>query len=465
MVSPFVLQGQTGNFIHKLENQVINPGAFRLPEIPFTAIVIKSIEDHGPSINIRLGTDTVAVPLDPDAPEYTYFISLSKKDNIEVLIEDTDTYQLILINSGSSPAVRSNFRMSAQNICIDPINAIPQSEWRAGLPNPTYSRIATNVEHVVVHHSAGANTNTNYTQVVRDIYLYHTQVNGWSDIGYNYLIAQDGSVYKGRDPASLDQDNVLGAHFCGANSNTMGVCLLGNYETADISSAASSSLQNLLAWKMEKEGLTPYTTHQHAIGLFEAIIGHRDGCSTLCPGTNVYQILTDIKSDVKSLLDCSNPTAYIDFEAPSQVINARAAIPFSNLSNGYDSYEWIFEGGNPERASWSDVGSVTYNYPGVFNVALIGISEGIRDTLIREDYLEVQGQPIVFPNPLGPLDPLVIQYHHQISRAELFGMDGKQHRLKFLKDGHYTVPFLRPGLYLLRVYTDTEVFSKKIRIE
>ena len=66
----------------------------------------------------------------------------------------------------------------------------------------------------MVHHSAGSNTNSNYTQVVRDIYLYHTQVNGcWSDIGYNYLVAQDGSIYNGRDPGALEQDDVLGRSF------------------------------------------------------------------------------------------------------------------------------------------------------------------------------------------------------------------------------------------------------------
>ncbi|CAN0256205.1 unnamed protein product, partial [Chrysoparadoxa australica] len=216
-----------------------------------------------------------------DSLEFTFFLSYPKTEAIEVMIENRGSYQFFLINSGRTPGVNSSFRMEGLTDCIAPVTSIPQSEWRAGLPEPSYSRIETEVEHVVVHHSAGSNTNQDFTQVVRDIYIYHTEVNGWSDIGYNYLIAQDGSIYNGRDPGNLAQDNVLGAHFCGSNSTTMGVCLLGNFQTASITTSTRLSLQNLVAWKLEKENLTPYVTHQHDLCLYEALIGHRDGCSTL----------------------------------------------------------------------------------------------------------------------------------------------------------------------------------------
>lgn len=468
-LAPFLLCGQTfsrtSSFLYKSEARVLDIGSIKLSEIPATAIVIKSEQYHGSAIEIIVDTDTLSVPLDPDSPSFTYFLSLPKSGSIEILIEDQDTFQLFLINSGTAPEVESSFRIDAQNECISPINAIPQSEWRAGLPDPDYSRINTEVEHLVVHHSAGSNSNPNYTQVVRDIYLYHTEVNGWSDIGYNYLIAQDGSVYNGRDPGSLEQDNVLGAHFCGANSMTMGVCLLGNYETANITPSARLNLQNLLAWKLEKEDLSPYATNQHSLGLLEAIIGHRDGCATLCPGANVYNILGDIKEEVNNLVNCDEPVSGVDFETPIRVVKARSSITYNNLSNGYESYEWIFEGGIPERTSWTDSGTVTYNYPGVFDVTLIGIAEGIRDTLTRRNYVEIQGDPIVFPNPTKSLNQLAIHYHYEVMKAELYSMSGQQLALELHEEGTYRLPYLRPGIYLLKIYTDKEVFGRKISVE
>jgi len=111
--------------------------------------------------------------------------------------------------------------MESLTDCRAPVTSIPQSEWRAGLTEPSYSRIETEVEHVVVHHSAGSNTNRNYTQVVRDIYIYHTEVNGWSDIGYHYVIKKDGTIEEGRPLKKT------GAHVRGANRGTVGVCFVG----------------------------------------------------------------------------------------------------------------------------------------------------------------------------------------------------------------------------------------------
>ena len=114
--------------------------------------------------------------------------------------------------------------------CEQP-DAIDQSVWRDGLPDPKTGRIAVSVKHCIIHHSAGSNNLNDFTQAVRSIYLYHLQINGWDDIGYNYLIDPNGVIYKGRDPLELEeQDNTQGAHFCSKNSGTMGVCLIGDIQ-------------------------------------------------------------------------------------------------------------------------------------------------------------------------------------------------------------------------------------------
>jgi N-acetylmuramoyl-L-alanine amidase len=48
-------------------------------------------------------------------------------------------------------------------------------------------------------------------------------VNGWADIGYNWLIGEDGNTYEGRG-----WDN-QGAHSPGFNSVSQGICFIGSF--------------------------------------------------------------------------------------------------------------------------------------------------------------------------------------------------------------------------------------------
>jgi len=170
---------------------------------------------------------------------------------------------------------------------------IDQQVWREDLPEPDYQRIVHKVKNIIIHHSATSNDLTDYTNVVRNIYLSHTQVNGWSDIAYNYLIAQDGTIYKGRDPDIFEQDNVMGAHFCSSNSGTMGICILGNYMDICPPQESLDALINLLTWKTAKDSLNPYGTNAHPLNPdLHVIAGHRNGCSTLCPGDSLYEKLS-----------------------------------------------------------------------------------------------------------------------------------------------------------------------------
>ena len=207
---------------------------------------------------------------------------------------------------------------SRQRLLVDPCEkpeAVSQSVWRQGLPEPQYQRDFNEVEHLIVHHSAGSNQASNYTEVVRNIYLYHTRVNGWSDIGYNYLIAPDGTLFAGRDPGVGEQDNVRGAHFCGKNSQTMGVCLLGDFSVVEPSLAALQRLEQLLSWKSLKEELNPLEAFSHpANPELEVIAGHRDGCATACPGDQVYQKLPELR-----LAIAANIVACVEKEEESEV--------------------------------------------------------------------------------------------------------------------------------------------------
>jgi hypothetical protein len=214
-----------------------------------------------------------------------------------------------LLNAGESRMDYKPYR-SGQSAgdCSRPAT-IGQNVWRAGLPVPAQMPDATQVEHIIVHHSATSNAITDYTSAVRNIYLYHTQVNGWNDIGYNFLIAPDGTIFEGRDGRErIEEDNVMGAHFCAKNRGTMGVCLLGTFTSVAPTQKAQEALVNIASWKMDKETLDPLNSAMHPLNtgnatLLGVMAGHRDGCSTECPGTVTYSLLPRLRMQVKNTLD------------------------------------------------------------------------------------------------------------------------------------------------------------------
>lgn len=161
----------------------------------------------------------------------------------------------------------------------------------------------TNVTHLVVHHQAGV-ANPPYSAVVQAIWQLHVFTNGWCDIGYNWLIAPDGTVFEGR----AGGNNVIGAHFSGNNSGTMGVCFLGNFQNDQPAAAALNSLEKLLAWKCCDSNIEPVGASLHtASGLvLNHICGHRDGGATECPGDNLYVQLPTIRLATDSLYNDPN---------------------------------------------------------------------------------------------------------------------------------------------------------------
>jgi hypothetical protein len=190
--------------------------------------------------------------------------------------------------------------LADRNACPCPQPAYVNRAGWGGPPaqQPGCTPAYTNVTHLVVHHQAGA-ANPPYSATVQAIWQLHVNTNGWCDIGYNWLIAPDGTVFEGR----AGGNNVIGAHFSGNNSNTMGVCFLGNFQNDQPTAAALASLEKLLAWKCCDSNIEPTGTSLHAGSglMLNHICGHRDGGSTLCPGDNLYAKLPVIRPDTDSL--------------------------------------------------------------------------------------------------------------------------------------------------------------------
>ncbi|MFB7996365.1 FG-GAP-like repeat-containing protein [Streptomyces sp. NPDC056002] len=170
---------------------------------------------------------------------------------------------------------------------------------------PTYT---TDTKAVFVHHTAGTNDYTcaESASIIRGILTYHVKSNGWNDIGYNFLVDKCGTIFEGR-AGGLDRP-VYGAHTYGFNTDTSGVAVLGDFDTATSTPAVRDSIAQLAAWKLGLYGINPAGSIVMAAGAdngkftqgqlvtMNRISGHRDGYPTECPGTNLYSDLPAIRT-------------------------------------------------------------------------------------------------------------------------------------------------------------------------
>lgn len=213
----------------------------------------------------------------------------------------------------SAPTVPNEPKNQPKNTCGLP-PSVSRSVWGRSLNlrdevqfrnTPTY----TNVTHLIVHHSATANTSANWGATVLSFFDSHVNTNGWSDIGYNYLIAPDGTLFVGRGGGN----NVVGAHFCGTNGATMGVCMIGTYMTIAPTDTAMTTLERLLAWKCIDANINPTGIATHSAGNIHQINGHRIGCATDCPGDSTFARLPTLRGRVATRVAACRATSTQDF--------------------------------------------------------------------------------------------------------------------------------------------------------
>jgi uncharacterized protein with LGFP repeats len=159
-------------------------------------------------------------------------------------------------------------------------------------------RRARTVEMVFVHHTAGSNrySRSESPAIVRSVYAYHTQGQGWCDIGYNFLVDRFGTVYIGR--AGGANTPVRGAHSGDYNARTVGISLMGSFDKARPTRAMKRGLTRLVAWKLSSYYRTPRGMTRVAGQRFHRISGHRDAMSTACPGRYVYDWLPKLRRRV-----------------------------------------------------------------------------------------------------------------------------------------------------------------------
>ncbi|MBK5307372.1 MAG: N-acetylmuramoyl-L-alanine amidase [Frankiaceae bacterium] len=231
-----------------------------------------------------------------------------------------------LVDPGTSSAdarVGASPRDSATAMQDQPA-ILTRADWGADESirrgNPSYT---STVKVGFVHHTATANdyTEAQTAAMIRSIYAYHVMSNGWSDIGYNYLVDRFGRIWEGR--AGGITRAVLGAHTGGFNVDSFGASLLGTFSTSVPPASTLTALEQLFAWKLGSYyrnptgtaalrsaggGTSKYpagTTHTFAV-----VSGHRDAGNTSCPGDATYARMGSIRTAISALVGPGvvNPT-------------------------------------------------------------------------------------------------------------------------------------------------------------
>ncbi len=158
-----------------------------------------------------------------------------------------------------------------------------------------------NITKIIIHHTATSKNLDNPKQAIRDIYYWHSITRGWGDIGYNYIVDQQGNIYEGR----YGGDGVVGAHAGPANVGSIGIAVLGNYEEEEVPESVMSSLAALMKAKSTKYGIDTMGTSSFRGEIRPNIIGHRDVMATSCPGDNLYAALSTLKALSKNAFTIS----------------------------------------------------------------------------------------------------------------------------------------------------------------
>jgi hypothetical protein len=182
---------------------------------------------------------------------------------------------------------------------VTPPRIYTRAEWNARPPSSPVTVLNRWPDHVIVHHTASANT-TDYSlaqafKLSHWIQNLHMDTNGWIDAGQQLTISRGGYLMEGRDRslyAIQHGKHVRGAQCAGHNDHTIGIENEGLYTSVDTTPMLFDQLVATCAWLCDVYRLDPY----------QAIVGHRDYVATQCPGDVLYARLPELRGRVAQAL-------------------------------------------------------------------------------------------------------------------------------------------------------------------
>ncbi len=270
---------------------------------------------------------------------------VGRSTGVEVKVETVGArrpqdLRLELVDPGTSSADAARPPRDTAHAVESQPRILSRAEWGADESirrgSPSYS---STVKAGFVHHTVNANDYnlSDVPALLRGIYAYHVKSNGWSDIGYNFVIDRFGRTWEGRYGGITRA--VIGAHTGGFNTDTFAASLLGTYSTTAPPQVTLDALESLFAWKLGLFYRDPLGkvslrsagggTAKYAAGTyhsFDVVSGHRDAGNTSCPGDATYARLGEIRAAIASKLgpglispSVSSDTSYVGSTRPIEL--------------------------------------------------------------------------------------------------------------------------------------------------
>ncbi len=118
----------------------------------------------------------------------------------------------------------------------------------------------SDTRRIILHHAEASECSA------EDIHRWHKN-NGWAGAGYHFLVRKDGNIYR------LRPEWAIGAHAQGSNSDSLGICFEGAYNSETMPEAQVNAGRELVSYLRDKYGIS-------------TVQRHKDVCSTDCPGAN-----------------------------------------------------------------------------------------------------------------------------------------------------------------------------------
>ncbi|XP_004632369.2 peptidoglycan recognition protein 4 isoform X2 [Octodon degus] len=152
---------------------------------------------------------------------------------------------------------------------------VPRSAWGARVAH--CHEMSLPAKYVIILHTAGRTCSVaeECRQLVQDLQSLSVDKYKECDIGYNFLVGQDGGVYEGVGW------NVQGSSTPGYNDIALGIVFMGTFTGNPPNATALQAAQDLIQCAVLKGYLTPNYL----------LMGHSDVVNTLSPGQALYNII------------------------------------------------------------------------------------------------------------------------------------------------------------------------------
>lgn len=187
--------------------------------------------------------------------------------------------------ASDTQAVDSNGLRTARHALL-PDWIITREGWGARDPSRVCGEPHT-PRYITIHHTVTPTVDSVAPAArVRGIQAYHIDSNGWCDVGYHFIVGQDGRVYQGRS-----SELRTGAHAGGANTDNLGVSLLGTFTDDVPSDSMFYGTANVVRWISDTYNVELTR---------DWLKGHREWGSTSCPGDQLFARLDRVIAEAST---------------------------------------------------------------------------------------------------------------------------------------------------------------------